>query len=271
MKMGWRMKGAALAVAGLWLLAQAAVAQVSGEITKSNGQKIQGTLSWKAAVKQYEVRPPNAAASFPVPLDQVAGVRVAPPAALDAAAKAVRSGQYTGPHIATLEKIVNDYLMLEHDVTAMRWLAEAKLKQGSGKDVAKLFDKVMENRDPATVAPDAMRAYWDVLLEGERYSELRQQLKWGIEQGPRPVAASAQLLRGEMDMRRGQFKDALVDGFLRTVVLFQDVRDVQPEALFKAAKCFEELGESQNAEKMRKKLLSEFPDSSYSRQLGSGA
>ena len=34
-------------------------------------------------------------------------------------------------------------------------------------------------------------------------------------------------------------------------------------ALFKAAKCFDELGESQNAEKMRRKLAQDYPDSTY--------
>ena len=71
-------------------------------------------------------------------------------------------------------------------------------------------------------------------------------------------------------MQRKQYKDALVEGYLRTIVLFQDVREVQPEALYQAARCFEELGESGNAEKMRKKLLADYPDSSYSKQLNAG-
>ena len=91
-----------------------------------------------------------------------------------------------------------------------------------------------------------------------------------VEQGDRPTQAAAQVLRGAMDKQRKEYRTALVDGYLRAIVLFQDVREVQPEALAGAATCFEELGESANAEKMRKKLLAEFPDSSYSKLISSG-
>ena len=115
-----------------------------------------------------------------------------------------------------------------------------------------------EQANPAWVAAD-------------RASELRLQLGKAVEEGNRGVVAVAQVLRGDLDMKKQDFRSALVDGYLRTIVLFADVREMQPEALFKAAKCFEELRESQNAEKMRKKLLSEFPDSTYSRQINSGS
>ncbi|MCE9614589.1 MAG: hypothetical protein K8T26_09955 [Lentisphaerae bacterium] len=259
----------ALCVIAAVLTVRTASAQVQGEIVKAGtGQSIRGAIAWWASTKQYEVSAEGARTV--VPLNQVASVRVAPPAAMAAAIQAVRGGQTSGAPVAALEKIVNDYLMLEHDLTAMRWVADAYLKRGDGKAAAPLFDKVMADRTPASLPQETMRAYWDVLLAAERFPELRKELSWAIEQGPRPLAATAQLLRGSMDMQRKQYKDALVEGYLRTIVLFQDVREVQPEALYKATRCFEELGESGNAEKMRKKLLAEYPDSTYSKQVNSG-
>ena len=64
---------------------------------------------------------------------------------------------------------------------------------------------------------------------------------------------------------------ALIDGYLRTVVFFQGIKSVQPEALYKAAKCFEEKGQHSYAEKMRKELLSSYPQSEEARQLRAGA
>ena len=46
---------------------------------------------------------------------------------------------------------------------------------------------------------------------------------------------------------------------------------MQPEALYKAAKCFEEKGQHSYAEKMRKELLSSYPQSEYAQRVRSGA
>ena len=66
-----------------------------------------------------------------------------------------------------------------------------------------------------------------------------------------------------MDMRQGEYEKALIGGYLRIVILFREVYSVQAEALYKAAQCFEKLGEHANAEKMLEKLVSEYPNSYY--------
>jgi hypothetical protein len=273
MKTRWMKRKAAMS-AVMALLAAAALpasAQVQGVIVRAgSGVQMRGDLRWRAATKQYEVKTANAPAYVPIALNQVADVHVAPPAGLEEACKAVERGATSGAPVATLERIVDDYLMLEHDLTAMRWLAEAYLRRGQGQQALDRFHRVMQFRDLGTVPVDTVRAYWQVLLAGERYSDLNRQLKAAIQQGSRPVQAMAQTTRGSMDMNRKAYRDALVDGFLRTIVLFSDVRDLQPEALYKAAVCFEELGESHYAEKMRKKLLTEFPNSTYSKEIHSG-
>lgn len=258
---GYRLVGA-LVILAVALAARPAAAQVRGDIVKAGtGQTISGNITWKASMKAYEVSKDGV--TTVVPLNQVARLQVPPPPALAASAKAVSQGATQGPAVDALAKIVDDYLMLDHDLTAVRWLAEAQLKRGDVKDLSARFSRVMENRNPANVPTETLRAYWNVLLASERYTDLRKDLAWAIQQGPRPLAAVAQVLRGDIDMKRGQYRDALLGGYLRTIVLFKDVKDVQPEALSKAVKCFEELGESNNAERMRKKLLAEYPESAY--------
>jgi TolA-binding protein len=71
-------------------------------------------------------------------------------------------------------------------------------------------------------------------------------------------------------MKQGNYKDALLDGYLRTVVLFGDIKPTQPEALYKAAQCFDQLGQGPYAERMRKKLLADFPQDPYAQRVQSG-
>ena len=74
-------------------------------------------------------------------------------------------------------------------------------------------------------------------------------------------------MRGDMLMERKQPRDALKDGYLRAVVLYEGVRAVQPEALFKAAKAFEALQQNPNAEKMRTILRTKYPGSEWAKRI----
>ena len=83
----------------------------------------------------------------------------------------------------------------------------------------------------------------------------------------RETAAAAYIKRGDIDKAQGSLKHALVDGYLRVVYLFRDVKAVQPEALYRAMECFTALEEHQRAEKMRKRLLVDFGNSPYTQRL----
>ena len=114
--------------------------------------------------------------------------------------------------------------------------------------------------------------YWEALVQTEQFTRLEKALTEVIEKSQdRELVAIAQIKRGDMEKKKGDPKKALVDGYLRTVVFFQAVKEVQPEALYKAMKCFEELGQQSYAEKMRNRLLAEYPESSYSQMVKSGS
>jgi len=248
-----------------------ASAQAKGTIyIKGSDKGITGQIRWSQAKKGYDVVRDGSDRGTLVPLRKVERISVSRPAGLVAAARNVRDESYEGPHIDDLKRIVSVYLMLEHDMVAAAYLAEAYLATGNTRQAAATCQKVRANRTATQLSADFLRVYWRTLLESQKHSTLQQEVKEIIETGPRPVAALAQLMRGDIDVSKGNYERALIDGYLRTVILFGDVRDVQPEALYKAARCFEELGESVNAEKMRKKLLAVYPGSDYSKKIQAG-
>ncbi|EFK97486.1 hypothetical protein LDC_0474, partial [sediment metagenome] len=71
--------------------------------------------------------------------------------------------------------------------------------------------------------------------------------------------------RGNMNRQVGQKEAATLD-YLRVVVLYENVKSVQPEALCKAAEMLEELRDAR-AETLRKKLVQEYKDSEWAAKL----
>ena len=147
----------------------------------------------------------------------------------------------------------------------------AYLKMGQAAKAVTMAEAAIKASPQAAYSGDLARMYWDALTQAGQASKLRKILMEAVEYGSRDVAATAQVMRGNIDFDKANYRDALVDGYLRTIVLFQDVKSAQPEALFQAVKAHEKLGEHSHAEKWRKKLLSDFPDSSYSTKLRSGS
>ena len=83
--------------------------------------------------------------------------------------------------------------------------------------------------------------------------------------------ATVKMRQANVDRAKGDLKKALEDGYLRTAVLFRDVKSAQPEALFKAAECFQQMGQIPYAEKMRKRLLEVYPQSPEAGKVRGGA
>lgn len=246
-----------LAVALLLTGAMGVRAQVQGElIKKGNPQAMIGTIRWQPASKSYLITARGA--SLTIPYDQVEKLRIPVPPALETARGQVQGGQ-AGQAIGALEKIVADYTMLEHDLPAGRLLAEAYLKTGVAAKAIEMCEKLLKDNPTAAYSADFAPLYWQALQANGRDALLKRALAEAVQKGTRELAAQAQIMRGDIEKKNGNLKDALVDGYLRTAVLFQDVKAVQPEALYKAMKCFEELGQAGHAEKMRRRLLAEFP------------
>ena len=246
-------------------------AAVTAIITKAGtGQKLKGSVKWLAISKQYEVRPEGSSVAYKLAPGEVADIQVARPAELDAAVKNAIAGR-VAQAVPVLEKVMRDYTMLQHDVVAAQYLAQCYLKTKDPRKAVAMCDKVMASNPGAAEDPGFAGIYWQALLETDQYSKLDKALEIAIQGESRELAAVAQLRRGDIAKQKGKLDDALIDGYLRTVVFFQSVKSVQPEALFKAAECFQEKGQHPYAEKMRKELLSRYPQSEYAQRVRAGA
>jgi tetratricopeptide (TPR) repeat protein len=263
-------RGLGWAVALILVLAAGigSAADVRGRITKTDGGRVVGTIRWRPASRLYVVNT-GGRVSLEIPLRQVQRIEAEKPTELNELAKMVQRKQYAAA-ISRLENLLSQYDMLQWDVEIARWLGEAYLRTGQADKAASVISKIERSGTPTPMTGEIVGVYWDALLETEQFAKLRTELDKAVKQGSRDVAAVAQLKRGDIDMKKGNFEDALLDGYLRTVVFFREVRHVQPEAMAKAATCFQELGQTTQAEKWRKKLLTEYPDSPQAQDVRAG-
>jgi hypothetical protein len=91
-----------------------------------------------------------------------------------------------------------------------------------------------------------------------------------IQKGDRDVVAVAHVKRGNVLKKKGNLKEALWDGYLRVTEMYREQKEAQPEALYQAARCFDELGMGSHAERLRKRLLAEYENTPWAERLKSG-
>jgi TolA-binding protein len=259
---------AAVLSAMLLALAMPADAGVKGALYKRGAvTPITGEITWYSASQQYNVN--NGSLSLRVDANQVARIDVPRPPELDSAIKMVQARQYAmakGP----LETVAKDYEMLEWDLVAARYLAECYLNMNMARQAITMVDKISRVNPKATQSGELQRLYWDALEKDGQTAKLNSVLGQAIKSGSREVAAVAQIRRADSDRLAGNTKKALVDGYLRTALLFRDVKSVQPEALWKAAESFQQIGQTTYAEKMRKRLIEQFPQSPEAQKARAG-
>jgi len=234
-------------------------------LIKHNGGRASGPVRYLAASKAYELT--GEKATIRVPASEVARVILAQqPAQLAPAVAAVKSG-YFAAAIAPLTAIKNDYEMFGPDVVAAQYLAVAYLGMGKSADAVRMCEEVLSS-NPLAVKDGAFAGvYWDALLKEDKSATLLRILDDAIQTGTRDVSAVALVKRGDVLLGKGKGKEALLDGYLRTILLYQDVKSIQPEALYKAMKAHEAVNEPHYAEKWRKRLLSGYATSDYAKKL----
>jgi len=257
---------AALVVAaGVLEAAAQAAAGVPGKLTVNNRDFI-GMVRWKASAKEYSVMDPRTNIESVHPLASVQKIQIVRPKELDAAIAAVK-GKNGAAAIAALTKIASDYVMLQHDEEAVRWLAEAYLQTNNGPEARKAIEKVTALRPEAGYLGELATVYWRVLLQENRTAKLEELLAQAVKSGDRVASATALMLRGDLILKTGDTQEhhtrALKDGYLRVVTLYRSVRAVQPEANYKAAKSLEKLGMTARAQEGREASRKEFPGSEW--------
>lgn len=249
------------------LTSGAAWAQIVGTITTTENKTLSGSIKWKVREKAYAIMQNNV--DIEMPLANIKDLQIPKPKELDAAVKSVQEGNAAAA-IPALEKIANDYLMLQWDKVATRLLADAYVKAGEADKAIRVCEKVIASNPEASYLGEMAPAYWQALLKAGRASKAEDLVTKAIKSGDREASAFALIMRGDLILASGDTnevtKKALRDGFLRVVTLYKAVRAAQPEALYKTAKCFEKLGQTARADQMRTTLKSEFGSSEWARK-----
>ncbi len=258
-----------VAVVLTMVTAGAAMAQIAGVITTPEGRKIEGTIKWNVRDKAYGITAKGGNVELQLTRENIADIQIPRPKELDAAIASIQSGNAAAA-VPVLEKLSNDYLMLQWDTVATRYLAEAHVKAGAPDKALRVCEKVIAANPDAAFLGEMAPAYWQALLKSDRVSKVEDLMAKAIKSGDRLASANALIMRGDVILAAGDTnenaKKALIDGFMRVVTLYKSEKAAQPEALYKAAKCFEKLGQSSRADQMRTTLKGEYASSEWARK-----
>ena len=151
--------------------------------------------------------------------------------------------------IPVLDKIVKSYRRLQWDIVAGRYLAQAYLATGKPDAALQACQDIIATDSSAAYKGDLAPAYWSSLLALGKTTQLEMALDRAFKTGDRYSSGAAFIVRGDMIMKDGNespdaARKALTDGYLRVVLLYKDEKiapKLRPEALYKAARCFDKL------------------------------
>jgi len=243
-------------------------AAIQGTITTENGDTQKGEIRWSARDKAYVVA--HGGVEVQVKAADVAELDIAKPAGYDQAVAQVEKGQGNAA-LPVLVKIVKEYQHLQWDKTAGGYLARAYLDAGKGDAALKACQDIISADPTAAYKGELAPAYWSALLQVGQNAKLESALAKAAASGDRFASGAALTMRGDIIFKAGNesadaARKALSDGYLRVVLLYKDApvaKKLQPEALYKAAKCFEKLGQSARADAMRTDLKRNYGDSPW--------
>lgn len=227
-----------------------------------------GMLRWKPVSKVYvfttKAKNGQSTERELKPSD-IEAFRVAKPAGWDDIVKSARSNPSSAA--SRFEKIAEEYTMLEYDVEAAKYAGLIYLGMGNAEAALKICEKVAVANPEASSLSDMAPVYWKAMLATGKTAKLNGYIDTAIASGTDSAAAQALIIRGDMLKKDGRLKDALKDGYLRTILLFSRVEEAQPEALAKAVETFEELNQATYAERMRQMLLLKYGNSKEAQAL----
>jgi len=221
------------------------------------------SITWRESAQEYRVETmDNMTLTFQ--RNQVARLDITKPADIDRAQQMIASGQPDAA-ITVLNDVIEKYRMRNWDNVARELLATIYLQRKDPKKAIALLEDYFRAAGQSEGQAKLRKVYWIALNEAERFSTLKKELDTVIINGPRDAAAEAQIMRGDMARKQGSKEDAFKD-YMRTALLFKDVKSVQPEALFKAAEILDEMRDPRG-DLLRKEIVAEHPESEYAKKL----
>ena len=250
----------AVAILGLIFILNETGARADNKVWQTDGGVIAAkAIRFKKSTQEYIITLPNDQDTS-LPKDKVKAVQVDKPAKYDQAATLFKSGAYDAA-IPILDEMSVEYYMLNPwDVWVMDMLGTCYAKKNQPDKAAATYKKLFSNIRPTAVTPEMQRRFWDALVAIDDKS-LARELESAIAKGTRDNAAAAHIARGDMLQKQGNISEALLD-YLRVVLLYEQVKTLQPEALYKAAQCLDKLRDTR-AEEFRKRLATEYGQSEW--------
>ena len=240
---------------------------LDGVITLHNGSKRNVDIRWSVRDKAYLIKEAGRPVELTMKPEEIADIAIPRPAELDAAIDMIKQGNAAGA-VPILEKLAADYLMLQWDKSATRYLAEALVQSGKADEAIRVCERVIALDPEAAYLGDMAPAYWQALIKRDRATKVEDLLLKAIASGDRLSSANALIARGDLIRSLGgdtaeAARKALRDGYLRVVTLYRAERAAQPEALYKSAQCFEKIGQVARADEMRTRLKGDFGASEW--------
>lgn len=266
MKMKRSFFAALATVTALFVMAGAAHAQVPGTIYKKDGGTAQGYIRYLPSSKMYEVT--KGPVTIKIAEREVSRLNMIKPKEIDQAAALMAKKQYSTA-IPILKRVQTQYAYLQWDEYALRGLAECYFESGMEAEGIKMVEEAMKIGSDS-LSPGVVQKYWDALIKKKEYAKLERSIEQIVATGARSVAAVAQIKRGDMLKEKGQLKEAVVDGYLRTVVFFEEQKEAREEAAYRAMKVFQDLGQQTYADKMRKILQKDYPTGKWTKMAQAG-
>ena len=159
--------------------------------------------------------------------------------------------------VPELEAVIRKYHCLWWDAEAFKKLMPAYLASGADAKAIRLY-KDMKLVLGWSMPVSRVHDYWVALKRDGQTATLRKELADTVANGPREASAWAYLMRGDLLRLEGKPAEALLEGYLRTVMLFDDIASCRRDALLKTVAAMEEQGDSR-ADGFRQVLRQEFP------------
>jgi tetratricopeptide (TPR) repeat protein len=165
--------------------------------------------------------------------------------------------------IDTLEKVADDKQGLEVDKTCRSVIARAYAGLNKGMEAPGQFDKLVKVYGADVLKePSVAVEYAGALLAAKQFDKMGGVLDGIIKDGPRPAAAKAQNLRGQLRETQGNLDAAVLD-YMRTAVFFgADGGDAVPEGIYRAAKILD-AKKDQRAKGLYKRIAEDYKDSPF--------
>lgn len=253
---------------GVLLLAPALVGAGDSILLKNGKVMAVKSIQWREGAREYQVEAVEGDIKMPIALKDVERLDIARPADFDKAQQLVSGGNAEAA-IPLLEGVLEKYRMLVWDAKAREVLGRVYLQKKNAAKALEVLKPLFADVPVVAVSGNTRRVYWEALAASGRGDDLRKELDQAIATGRRDIAAAAQVMRGNLLQAAGKNDEALSD-YLRTVLFFEEIKDVQPEALFKAAEGLKERNDSR-AQALRKTLLQKYPDSDFAKKLSEKA